>query len=81
MRLRKRRADDQGLTTQVQESRRSPTMSELTFETPTIEPFGTPLPDHAPGASGGGRVDAVNVSRHVGARQILQELSLSIESG
>ncbi len=29
----------------------------------------------------GGRVDAMNVSQHVGARQILQELSLSIEPG
>lgn len=28
-----------------------------------------------------GRVDAVDVSRHVGARQILQELSLSVEPG
>jgi ABC-type multidrug transport system ATPase subunit/ABC-type multidrug transport system permease subunit len=38
----------------------------------TIERSGTP---------GGGRVDAVEVSRQVGARQILQELSLSIEPG
>ena len=29
----------------------------------------------------GGRVDAVNVSRRVGTRQILQELSLSVEPG
>ncbi|MDI9973860.1 ATP-binding cassette domain-containing protein [Rhodococcus sp. IEGM 1307] len=28
-----------------------------------------------------GRVDAVDVSRHVGARQILQELSMSVEPG
>lgn len=34
-------------------------------------------PSHAPGA----RVDAINVSRRVGARQILQKLSLSIEPG
>jgi ABC transport system ATP-binding/permease protein len=31
------------------------------------------------GAPGAGRVDAVEVSRQVGARRILQELSLSIE--
>jgi ABC transport system ATP-binding/permease protein len=29
----------------------------------------------------GGRIDVVNVSRHVGARQILQAMSLSIEPG
>jgi ABC-type multidrug transport system ATPase subunit/ABC-type multidrug transport system permease subunit len=29
----------------------------------------------------GARVDAINVSRHVGARQILQQMSLSIEPG
>ncbi|MDT5107729.1 MAG: hypothetical protein QOI25_5242 [Mycobacterium sp.] len=56
-------------------------MTELTFEPPTIERFGTLLSDHAPGAPGCGRVDAVNVSRRVGARQILQELSLSVEPG
>ena len=49
-------------------------MTELTFEPPTTERF-------APAAPAGGRVDAVNVSQHVGARQILQELSLSIEPG
>src|SRR3954470_5454562 len=48
---------------------RVPIMTELTFERPTTE---TPR---------AGRVDAVNVSQHVGARQILQELSLSIEPG
>jgi ABC-type multidrug transport system ATPase subunit/ABC-type multidrug transport system permease subunit len=49
-------------------------MTELAFEPPTIEQF-EPLP------SVGGRVDAVNVSRQVGARHILQELSLSVEPG
>jgi ABC-type multidrug transport system ATPase subunit len=34
-----------------------------------------------PGTPGGGRVEAVEVSRPVGARKILQELSLSIEPG
>src|SRR3954447_5791877 len=48
---------------------RAPIMTELTYERPTTE---TPR---------AGRVDAVNVSQHVGARQILQELSLSIEPG
>jgi len=38
----------------------------------TIERSGTPR---------GGRVDVVEVSRQIGARQILQELSLSIEPG
>ncbi len=56
-------------------------MTQLTSEPPTTERFGTPLPDHAPAAPAGGRVDAVNVSRNVGARQILQELSLSVEPG
>ena len=32
-------------------------------------------------APSGSRVDALNVSRHAGARQILQEMSLSIEPG
>ncbi|HEY5858496.1 MAG TPA: ABC transporter ATP-binding protein, partial [Aldersonia sp.] len=56
-------------------------MTESTFEPPSIERLGTLLPDHAPAAPGGGRVDAVDVSRHVGGRQILQELSLSVEPG
>jgi ABC transport system ATP-binding/permease protein len=45
-------------------------MTELTIEPPTIERV-----------SCGGRVDAINVCRQVGARQILQKLSLSIEPG
>ncbi len=36
---------------------------------------------HSDAAPGGTRVDAVNVSRQVGARKILQELSLSVEPG
>ena len=56
-------------------------MTELTFEPPTIKRFGTHLSAHPPVAPGGGRVDAVNVSRQVGARQILQELSLSVQPG
>src|SRR5271155_5455896 len=52
------------MTKQVQESWRSPIMTESTFVRP-----------------GGARVDAVNVSRRVGTRQILQEMSLLIEPG
>lgn len=44
------------------------TMTELVVKPATIERFGA-------------RVDAINVSRHVGARQILQQMSLSIEPG
>jgi ABC-type multidrug transport system ATPase subunit/ABC-type multidrug transport system permease subunit len=61
-------------------------MTELTFESPTIAEWGDPLlPDHAldaPDAPGAGeRLDAVKLSRHVGARQILHDVSLSIEPG
>ncbi len=47
-------------------------MTELASTATAIERFGAPS---------GARVDAVNVSRRVGRRQILQELSLSIEPG
>lgn len=43
-------------------------MTESTFEPPTVERFGTRTSDHAPGVPDSGRVDAVNVSRYVGAR-------------
>jgi len=56
-------------------------MTDLTFEPPTTERFGRLPSNHAPAAPAGGRVDAINVSRNVGARQILQELSLSVEPG
>ena len=49
-------------------------MTELTFEPPTTERFGRLPSNHAPAAPAGGRVDAINVSRNVGARQILQDL-------
>ena len=56
-------------------------MTELTSEPTTIEGF-SPLPSgHTRVGPGGGRIDAVNVSRHVGARQILRELSLSVKPG
>jgi ABC-type multidrug transport system ATPase subunit/ABC-type multidrug transport system permease subunit len=45
-------------------------MTELTVAPPTTERL-----------AAAGRVDAVNVSQHAGARQILQQLSLSIEPG
>ena len=56
-------------------------MTELTFSEPTCEWRRTASSDFVSGASGGGRIDAVKVSRRVGARNILQELSLSIEPG
>jgi ABC-type multidrug transport system ATPase subunit/ABC-type multidrug transport system permease subunit len=56
-------------------------MTELTFEPTTIERVRTLPSNHAAEVPGGGRVDAVNVSQHVGKRQILQELSLSVEPG
>jgi ABC-type multidrug transport system ATPase subunit len=65
----------------IQELGRSPIMTESTVEPWIIERGGTPLSDHAFGAPGGAWVDAVNVSRRVGAREILQETSLSIEPG
>jgi ABC transport system ATP-binding/permease protein len=46
-------------------------MAELTFKPTTIERFSTR----------GARVDAVDVSKRVGTRQILQDMSLSIEPG
>lgn len=53
-------------------------MTESTFESATVERFDTPT---SVGTPVGGRVDAVDVSRRVGARQILQKLSLSVEPG
>ncbi|WP_414684858.1 ATP-binding cassette domain-containing protein [Mycobacterium sp.] len=55
-------------------------MTELTYTPTAIEDSSLPT-DQAPAAPSGGRVDAVNVSRRVGTRQILQELSLSVEPG
>jgi ABC transport system ATP-binding/permease protein len=59
------------MTQQAQESERSPIMTELTIKPTAIERF----------SARGARVDAVNVSRRVGTRQILQDMSLSIEPG
>jgi ABC-type multidrug transport system ATPase subunit/ABC-type multidrug transport system permease subunit len=46
-------------------------MTERTLEPPTVDTLGTLC----------GGIDAVNVSRRVGRRQILQELSLSVKTG
>jgi len=56
-------------------------MTDLTCNAATIERLGTQRSGHAAKAPGGGRVDAIDVSRRVGARQILQKLSLSVEPG
>jgi ABC-type multidrug transport system ATPase subunit/ABC-type multidrug transport system permease subunit len=56
-------------------------MTQLAFEPSTVERL-DPLPSrHTPAASVVGRVDAVNVTRQVGARHVLQKLSLSVEPG
>jgi ABC-type multidrug transport system ATPase subunit/ABC-type multidrug transport system permease subunit len=55
-------------------------MTELTSE-PTIGWFMLSSTQASEARPGGGRIDAVNVSRHVGARQILQELSLTVKPG
>jgi ABC-type multidrug transport system ATPase subunit/ABC-type multidrug transport system permease subunit len=56
-------------------------MTELAVQPTAIERFDALSSSQAPGAPVGVRVNAVNVSRRVGARQILQELSLSIDPG
>lgn len=55
-------------------------MTEMAIKTPTTTWLGTP-PEAAPEAQRGGRIDAINVSRHAGARQILQRLSLTVKPG
>ena len=56
-------------------------MTELTIEPPTTARFGDAPSDRRQKRQRGGRIDAINVSRHVGARQILQELSLTVKPG
>jgi len=56
-------------------------MTESTCNAAIIERLGSQRPDHGAETPGGGRVDAIDVSRRVGARQILQTLSLSVEPG
>jgi ABC-type multidrug transport system ATPase subunit len=53
-------------------------MTESTCDAAIIERLGSERPAETPS---GGWVDAIDVSRHVGARQILQTLSLSVEPG
>ncbi|WP_082975561.1 ATP-binding cassette domain-containing protein [Mycobacterium sp. 1245805.9] len=52
-------------------------MSETTCDTSAIQPLGTR--DAEP--PGGARIDAIDVSRRVAGRQILDKLSLSVEPG
>jgi ABC transport system ATP-binding/permease protein len=56
-------------------------MTESTCKATTIERLDTRRSDHAAEAPGGVRVDAIDASRHVGGRQILHKLSLSVGAG
>jgi ABC-type multidrug transport system ATPase subunit len=56
-------------------------MTELTCNAATIERLGAQRSGHATTAPGGGRVDAIDISRRVSGRQILHKLSLSVEPG
>src|ERR1700754_2315084 len=64
------RDDATTMSRRTQNRGRSTIWTQFTFEPPTTEPM-----------TAGGRVDAVDVCRIVGRRQILQEVSLSIEPG
>ncbi len=55
-------------------------MTELAFEPPRTERMPA-LANDAARAHGGGRIDALGVSRHAGTRQILQELSMTVKPG
>ena len=56
-------------------------MTESTCEPTTIERLDVLRSEHVAKAPGGGRVDAVDVSRRIGGREILHKLSLSVEAG
>jgi ABC-type multidrug transport system ATPase subunit len=56
-------------------------MTESTCNAASINLLGTQRSDHPAEAPGGARVDAIDVSRRVGGRQILHKLSLSVEPG
>ena len=56
-------------------------MTESTCNAMTLEQVGSPRSGRAATAPGGARVDAIDVSRRVGGRQILQKLSLSVNPG
>jgi ABC transport system ATP-binding/permease protein len=56
-------------------------MTEATCKATTVARLDARRSDHAAKAPGGVRVDAIDVGRRVGGRQILHELSLSVEPG
>ncbi len=56
-------------------------MTENAFHPGTITRSCTLVSRHAHKAPVGGRIEAVNVNRQIGARQILQELSLTVKPG
>ena len=57
-------------------------MNELTCNAATFAlPGAQRSSDHPAGGPGGARVDAVDVSRRVGGRQIIHKLSLSVDPG
>jgi ABC transport system ATP-binding/permease protein len=56
-------------------------MTENAFHSGTITRSCTLVSRHAHEAPVGGRIEAVNVNRQIGARQILQELSLTVKPG
>src|SRR3954466_1811588 len=55
-------------------------MTETAIKSPTTARSRAPH-QTSPEGQRGGRIDAINVSRHAGPRQILQELSLSVKPG
>ena len=56
-------------------------MTESHCNATTIDHIGGQPRDHAATAPSGGRVDAIDVSRRAGGRQILHKLSLSVQPG
>ena len=56
-------------------------MTENAFHSGTITRSCTLVSRHALEAPVGGRIEAVNVNRQIGTRQILQELSLTVKPG
>jgi ABC transport system ATP-binding/permease protein len=56
-------------------------MTENVIDPPTITRSCRRTPRHAREAPDGGRIEAVNVSRCVGTRQILQKLSVAVQPG
>jgi ABC-type multidrug transport system ATPase subunit len=56
-------------------------MTEVTCRTRPVERLGTRRSDHAADAPYGVGVDAVDVSRRIGGRQIVHKLSVTVEPG